>query len=116
MLFVGISRTFSTADSAQYEAIGRFWDELSAVYGRDSLRGLGFNWTEHTIEYVIGLKNGVIQDANAEIELPESGWSTVCGRTEALAGIYDDIYSDGALLYEIELFDDAGNCRIMYCR
>ena len=29
---------------------------------------------------------------------------------------YDEIYKDGPLLYEIEEFDDKGNCKISYCR
>ncbi len=116
MIFIGISRIFSTLNDAQYESIGAFWDELSAEYGRNNLRGLGFNWTDSSIEYIIGLKNGIIENANAEIELPDDGWTVVCGRTVDLSKIYDAIYSDGTLLYEIEMFDDNGSCRIMYRR
>lgn len=43
-------------------------------------------------------------------------WKTVRGRTEELGKIYGDIYKDGVLLYEIEEFDDEGNCHIRYCR
>ena len=30
---------------------------MTEKYDIENLRGLGFNWTETTIEYVIGLKN-----------------------------------------------------------
>ena len=55
MLFKGISRVFSTENEAQYQTIGAFWDEMSGIYGLENLRGLGYNWTKDTIEYVIGL-------------------------------------------------------------
>ena len=43
-------------------------------------------------------------------------WITVLRTTEELGKIYGDIYKDGVLLYEIEEFDDEGNCQIRYCR
>ena len=49
MVFNGISKVFSTKDNRQYETIGAFWDELSKEYGRENLRGLGYNWTTDTI-------------------------------------------------------------------
>lgn len=58
MEFKGNSRTFSTVGEIQYETIGEFWNEMSEIYGRENLRGLGYNWTETSIEYVIGLIDG----------------------------------------------------------
>lgn len=115
MNFVGIRRVFSTKNNEQYNTIGAFWDEMSKKYGRDRLMGLGCNWTESSIEYVMALKTGIIAGASYEIELPDN-WTIAEGRTENLAAIYDEIYKDGALLYEIEEFDDEGNCKIRYCR
>jgi hypothetical protein len=115
MKFCGIRRVFSTENEAQYNTIGAFWDEMSSKYGRENLMGLGCNWTDNSIEYVIALKNGVIVGADFEIDLPDE-WRVVYGRTEELGAIYNDIYKDGVLLYEIEEFDDKGNCRIRYCR
>ena len=43
MEFKGIGRTFSTVGEKQYETIGAFWDEMSGIYGRENLRGLGYN-------------------------------------------------------------------------
>lgn len=77
--------------------------------------GLGCNWTSNSIEYVMALKDGLISDANFEIELPDE-WIMVNGRTEELGMIYNEIYKDGPLLYEIEEFDGNGNCTIKYCR
>ena len=116
MEFVGISRTFSTVGEQQYQTIGAFWDEMSAKYGLENLRGLGYNWTSTTIEYVIGLKEGAIDGANCTVQLPDEDWVTVKGRTAELGRMYDAIYQDGALKYEIETFDNDGSCEVRYLR
>ena len=116
MVFEGIGRVFSTENGQQYETIGAFWDELSEKYGRGRLRGLGFHWTENTIEYVIGLKEGRIDGADRSVSLPDEGWKRVSGRTEQLGQLYDAIYRDGHLRYEIETFTDEGACEILYYR
>ena len=115
MRLIGIRRVFSTDNGKQYITIGAFWEELSKIYGRENLMGLGCNWTDNSIEYVMALKDGFIADANFEIDLPDE-WTVTSGRTEELSKIYDEIYKDGPLLYEIEEFDDKGNCKISYCR
>ncbi len=112
MLFKGIGRTFSTENDQQYETIGAFWDELAAKYGRVNLQGLGYGWTERSIEYAIGLIDG----ADRTVTLPDMGWVTVRGRTADLGEIYEKIYQEGRLKYEIERFTDSGDCEIMYCR
>ena len=116
MEFKGISRTFSTVGEKQYETIGAFWDEMSGIYGRENLRGLGYNWTETSIEYVIGLIDGNMEGSNINVILPDDEWECVNGRTEELGEIYTKIYKDGALKYEIEMFDDVGNCKIWFYR
>ena len=116
MEFKGISRTFSTVGEKQYETIGGFWDEMSEIYGREKLRGLGYHWTEISIEYVIGLIDGDIEGSNINVILPDDSWKCMSGRTEELAEIYSSIYKDGPLKYEIEMFDDGGNCKIMFYR
>ena len=116
MLFKGIGRTFSTENDQQYETIGAFWNELAAKYGRVNLQGLGYGWTERSIEYVIGLIYGEIDEADRAITLPDLGWITVRGRTEDLGEIYDKIYQEGRLEYEIGRFTDSGDRGIMYGR
>lgn len=123
MIFKGYSKTFSTENAKQYETIGAFWDVMSAKFGRDNLRGLGYHWTENSIEYVIGLKHGDIGDsclmenaAYKEVSLPDEGWLRYQGKTEELSAIYERIYEEGALTYEIEAFDNDGNCEIMIYR
>ena len=116
MKFIGISRVFSTINNEQYKTIGAFWDEMSQLYGMENLRGLGYNWTNDSIEYVIGLKDGVIDNQNCIIDLPEEGWSIVNGNTNELAKIYEDIYKDGILKYEIETFNENETCEIWYIR
>ncbi len=110
MVFTGVSKVFSTENGAQYETIGAFWDGMSEKYGLENLRGLGYNWTDNSIEYVIGLKDGIIDQANCEVELPDDDWITVCGKTAELSRIYNQIYEDGSLTYEIETFTEAGDC------
>ena len=116
MLFRGIGRTFSTENDRQYETIGAFWDELAAKHGRMNLQGLGYGWTERSIEYAIGLIDGEIDEADRTVTLPDMGWVTVRGRTAELGKIYEKIYQEGRLEYEIERFTDSGDCEIMYCR
>ena len=116
MLFKGIGRTFSTENDCQFETIGAFWDEHAAKYGRENLQGLGYGWTERSIEYVIGLIDGKIVGADRTVELPDTGWVTVRGKTADLGEIYEKIYQEGRLKYEIERFTDSGDCEIMYCR
>ena len=116
MEFKGISKVFSTIGNDQYNTIGEFWDELSEKYGMENLRGLGLNWTDNSIEYVIGLKSGIIDNANFNINLPEDGWTVVKGNTDDLSKIYEDIYQNGPLKYEIETFYNNGTCEIWYCR
>ena len=117
----GVSKTFSTVGEQQYNTIGKFWDEMSAIYGLENLRGLGYNWKDDSIEYVIGLKNNEIFDVSdagvwKEVSLPDSGWKTYSGTTERLGAMYDEIYKEGRLTYEIEEFFEDGSCKVMITR
>lgn len=123
MLFCGLSKVFSTIGDGQYEAIGAFWDAMSARFGRENLRGLGYGWTENTITYVIGLKNGNLPPdvqypgaSHQMIELPDGGWLHFAGRTEALSQLYAEIYADSVLAYEIEQFYEDGDCEVLVIR
>ncbi|CCX85480.1 putative uncharacterized protein [Clostridium sp. CAG:590] len=49
MKFIGIRRVFSTKNEQQYQTIGLFWDEMSKLYGRDNLMGLGCNYREDSV-------------------------------------------------------------------
>ena len=57
-----------------------------------------------------------IDGANRSVELPDTGWATVRGKTANLGEIYEKIYQEGRLKYEIERFTDCGDCEIMYYR
>ena len=123
MEFQGLFKEFSTAGDEQYEAIGAFWDAMSARFGRENLRGLGYGWTEDTIRYAIGLKNGHLPPDvrypgadHQMITLPDTGWLRFTGRTEQLPRLYGKIYSDGPLAYEIEQFSENGDCEILVIR
>lgn len=116
MTFTGISRKFSLKNEDQYNTIGAFWDEMSAVYGLENLHGLGYKWENGYIYYAIGFKVGEIEGYNLKIELPDGNWHTVSRKTDDLKQIYDDIYLEGALTYEIETFFENGSCLIYYYR
>ena len=116
MKFIGIKRSFSLINEDQYNTIGAFWDELALIYGLEKLQGLGYNWNGEVMEYAIGLKDGIIDGFNVEIDLPNCNWKIVKGRTDNLKNIYDEIYKDGPLKYEIETFDENGECLIKYYR
>lgn len=116
MEFSGIMKKFSLHNEDQYNTIGAFWDELTIVYGLENLRGLGYKWENGFIYYAIGLKNGIIEGANFSVELPDTGWIIVTGKTDELKQIYDEIYKSGPLKYEIETFTESGDCLIKYLR
>ena len=116
MIFFGISKNFSLVGEDQYNTIGKFWDDMAEIYGLENLRGLGYRWENDVISYAIGLKNGRINGYNISIELPDDGWISVSGKTEFLKAIYDEIYKDGRLTYEIEIFYENGDCNIKYYR
>ena len=116
MVFNGISRIFSLTDAQQFETIGQFWDSMAMLYGLENLRGLGYHWTNNTITYAIGLKNGDIPGYNASVLLPDDGWITVNGETNCLKELYDEIYKGGRLQFEIETFYENGTCEIRYYR
>ena len=116
MKFIGLSRKFSLHAEQQYNTIGLFWDEMSALYRLENLQGLGYKWENGIIYYAIGLKNGVLKESNLIIDLPDEGWVIVDGETDNLKNIYDEIYQDGPLKYEIETFTEEGKCQIKYYR
>lgn len=124
MIFRGFSRTFSTKNGEQYKTIGAYWDRMSALYGMDHLRGLGYDWTAESIAYVIGLKSNAPFDLDEadpalcwkEVLLPDTGWTAYTGRADSLGELYDEIYRDGPLTYEIEEFAGDGSCTIRVTR
>ena len=116
MVFKGVAKEFSLLNEDQYNTIGDFWDEMSALYGLENLQGLGYKWADGKISYAIGLKVGDINDYNLTIELPDDGWTVVDGETDKLKEIYNEIYKNGSLKYEIETFTDDGCCKIRYFR
>ena len=116
MIFKGIAREFSLKNEEQYNTIGAFWDEMSAKYGLENLQGLGYRWKNGMISYAIGLKEGEIAGCDFIMELPDENWEIATGRTDNLKEIYDEIYKNGALDLEIEIFFENGDCEIKYQR
>ena len=116
MTFKGITKSFSLLNEDQYNTIGAFWDQMTELYGLENLRGLGYEWSNGEIKYAIGLIDGDIDGYNLTIDLPDDGWTVAYGETECLKEMYDLIYRDGALRYEIETFSEDGRCRVEYYR
>ena len=116
MIFNGISRVFKLTNEEQYDTIGQFWDEMARDYGLENLQGLGYKWEKDEMSYAIGLKNGDTQGYNLSIALPDDDWVNVSGKTEFLKELYDEIYKNGRLTYEIETFFEDGRCEISYYR
>lgn len=116
MIFKGISRVFKLTNEEQYDTIGQFWDEMTRDYGLENLQGLGYKWEKDEMSYAIGLKNGDTQGYNLSIALPDDDWVNVSGKTEFLKELYDEIYKNGRLTYEIETFFEDGRCEISYYR
>lgn len=116
MIFYGITKEFLLTNEQQYETIGKFWDEMSELYGLENLQGLGYEWKNNKISYAIGLKSGCIEKCNFSITLPDDNWNEVLGETDNLKQIYNEIYKSGALKYEIETFYEDGRCQIKYYR
>lgn len=123
MKFIGYSKIFSLKNNEQYNTIGEYWDYFSSIYGLENLRGLGLNWKNGTMEYIIGIKEGVISNninlegsTFKEVDLPDDGWIIVDGMTDDLEKMYEEIYKVSTLLYEIETFNLDGSCRLLIIR
>lgn len=126
--FQGVLVRFDCTDGKQYKAIGEFWDFMSGLFPKEQLKGLGLNWMNDSFDYVIGDFEGRFDyslpmicqayptSENVVVSLPDDGWITYTGKLENIARIYETIYRDGVLDYEIEAFDTEGNCRISILR
>ncbi|HHU71637.1 MAG TPA: hypothetical protein GXZ21_06325 [Clostridiales bacterium] len=124
----GIKVRFDCTDNKQFDAIGEFWSFMSCLYPKEELKGLGFNWADNSFDYVIGDFEGkfdysfdIIRQTysaaeNVVIELPNHGWKVYLGKIEDIAKIYETIYKEGVLDFEIEEFDEMGNCKISILR
>jgi len=123
------SLVFDCAHGEQYESIGNFWDFMRKTFTTCKLEGLGFNWKDDTLEYVIGsskdlqietvLKEKIFYVTKQypkalikSIDIPNNNWKKYSDRTERLGKLYADIYKDGVLDYEIETFFDDGTCSV----
>jgi GrpB-like predicted nucleotidyltransferase (UPF0157 family)/nitroreductase len=128
MIFKGIEIRFICKNNEQYETIGAFWDYMKRIFPDKQLRGLGYNWSDDCLSYVIGDYNQTLifntkeitqQYPSAkymEIMLPDDGWQTYSCRIEKLGYLYEEIYKDGALDYEIEEIHANGDCKISIIR
>jgi hypothetical protein len=92
------------------------------------LKGVGYNWSNESFDYIIGdftsmrkydmpMITACYPDAEyAEINLPDEGWVIYHSKRNELSKLYEEIYIDGALEYEIEEFYPNGDCTISIIR
>jgi predicted transcriptional regulator YdeE len=128
MTFKGIQIRFDCAGNQQYEAIGGFWDCMTGLYPGCALKGVGYNWSNDCLDYAIGgfgdethydetaLRERFPNAKYMEIQLPDSGWQVFHCELDRLSDLYNEIYKDGALLYEIEEIQPNGHCVISIIR
>lgn len=116
----------------QEEYLGTFWNFVTQYIDKNSIIGLGMNWTEDYLyfDYAIGaIKNDVVvkklgnidfksHGFNAEyieINLPdEKEWQTFRGKDFEVKEIYEkeiDCYNK-KYDYELEYIDEKGNIEI----
>ena len=127
MIFIGLSKVFSTVRDGQYEAIGAFWDAMRVLFPDRTLSGVGYGWENDTLCYLIGTEDGLPagtetigqQFPDAEytvLHLPDDGWKRYTATADTLDVLYEEIYRDGPLTYEIERFDADGRAEIRTLR
>lgn len=128
MVFKGIEIRFSCRNSEQYQSIGQFWNFMREQNYGNAIKGLGYNWKDDSLCYVIGdYKQSIQFDINSihlkyptaayvEIDLPDNGWQVYFCQLSNLGLLYEQIYKDGVLDYEIEEIDSDGNCQISILR
>ena len=127
MFFTGVKIRFNCKNNQQYKDIGDFWKYMGDSYPARALKGVGYNWSNDSFDYIIGDFETQNFDINkirehfpaaeiTEINLPDKGWKNYTGKTQKLSKLYDEIYKDGALDYEIEEFFQNGDCKVSIYR
>jgi len=127
MVFNGVKIRFDCTNNQQYKSIGDFWKFMTERYPNNTLKGVGCNWNNDSFDYIIGdfvalsldiakVKERFPDADYIEKALPDTGWKSYTGKTQELSKLYDEIYKDGALDYEIEEFFPNGDCKISICR
>jgi len=127
MIFTGVKIRFDCTNSQQYKNIGDFWKYMTDNYPKIALKGVGYNWSKNSFDYIIGdfvaprfnmnKIREVFPDADFfEVVLPDKGWKVYTGKRNELSKLYDEIYKDGTLDYEIEEFFPNGDCKVSICR
>lgn len=129
MKFKGIKVTFSIENGRQYKDIAKFWEIMEKHFDVNRLSGLGFNWTDTTMDYAIGFRDNSM--TRAELDkvkpyfsgaeyiiqlLPNKNWRKYKGHVSKIKEKYTKIWNAGAVKFEIETFDDEGNMKILIYR
>ena len=128
MKFTGVLRNFDCSNNKQFTDIGEFWDFMSKIVNKNELKGLGFNWKNNHLDYIIGdlkdkcdypmdlILNTYPNSKIVTVDLPNNGWEIHEGKIKDIKSIYEKIYEDGQLDYEIEEIDTKGNFKVSILR
>ncbi|MCL1927776.1 MAG: hypothetical protein FWG07_03150 [Treponema sp.] len=128
MKFTGVLRKFDCSNNKQFNDIGEFWDFMSKIIDKNKLKGLGFNWENNYFDYIIGdlkeeidfsmdlILNTYPDSKIVTVDLPDNGWKIYKGKIKEIKNIYEKIYRDGPLDYEIEEIDAKGNFKVSIIR
>ena len=128
MKFTGVLRRFDCSNNKQFNDIGEFLDLMSKIIDKNEIKGLGFNWQNNHLDYIIGdLKEEFNYSIDiilktyptskiVTVDLPDNGWKIYQGKLKDIKNIYEKIYRDGPLDYEIEEIDTKGNFKVSILR
>ena len=119
-------KRWSTVGKGQYSEISAFWNIVEKYVHCSRLQGFGCDWTDTDFLYgIIFLDKEIPEECLNEVQntfpditveddypIPDNYEYTYEGETKNLDPLYDEIWSKGPLAYELEEFDDDGNCRI----
>ena len=109
-IFYGTERRFKVDENySQMKHIGKFIGQMRKKYPDVPFKALGYELDGDTMAYSLGMLN-VRPDINekiTEVKLPDGGWEDFsCPfNDKGIQGLYDRIWADGALDYEIETID-----------
>lgn len=129
MTLDGINVKVSIENKEQYDSLNQLWTILEQYYDCEDIFGLGYGWDNDSMNYLIGINRGMINEnalkeikeefpsaENKRITVPTDGWKTYRGSTWELQDLYSIIWEEGEVIYELESFTNDGKCKILIYR
>ncbi|MBP3704146.1 MAG: hypothetical protein J6I98_01310 [Clostridia bacterium] len=124
----GVQLRVSCKNGEQYDVLGAFWDEVRKYHPKMLLVGIGHSWENDTFCYLIGKEGGLPEKTvekvcerfpeadSVRLKVPDGHWDVYRGRLEWLDEMYEEIYKDGPLIYEMERIHENGAITIFIRR